>query len=346
MSSGNDYNSQQPKKGLGGCAITLIVFFVFLVFSGIALIFLVGVGGSQIAKSLKDTKSSPYLDKYTEEVLEEGDSQARVLLIPLVGIIRGWGNYSEGAGMVQEIAAQLRAAAKDDTVRCVLIQVDSPGGGLTASDILYNEIKLFQESGKSVVVSIGNIAASGGYYIIAPADYIVANPTALIGSFGVIMQHFEVDEMLKKIGVVAEPIKSTGSKDILSPFRPMTEKERLYLESITQSYHDRFIDIITEGRSLEREDVKKLANGKIYTAEVALNNQLIDEIAYYDTAREKAVEFSGSIDPEIFTYRRVTDFADILKGFGANSSTPDIEKLLLEKFSTRLLLLYNGPDNK
>ncbi len=265
-----------------------------------------------------------------------GGDVPKVAVINLTGVIDGYGSHASGAGMVHVLAKQLRRAYDDENVKVVLLQVDSPGGSLTASDILWNEVKRLKERNKKVVVSVGSYAASGGYYIIAPADYIVAGPTSQVGSFGVIMEHVNVDDLLEKIGVDVRPIKSTGSKDIGSPFRDMTPEERAYFEKMLAHYHDRFVEIIVNGRQLAAEEVRDLATGKVYTADEALEYGLVDQVGYFDAALAQARTLSGHPDPQVVVYGKRLNLIDQLMNAEGGVNLNVLRKLLRSHESGRV----------
>lgn len=319
--SDNANRSQQPAPS--GCLAAIarwilpilvfggVMFFVFIV----AMILLAANVGN-LAEKLKEKNAHDF----TEKIVKTGDSKNRIALISVNGEIGGAGNYLAGEGTVYEISRKLRAAADDETVKAVLLCVDSPGGGLTAGDVLHNEIQRVQERGKKVIAHFGNLAASGGYYISAPVDYIVAQPTCLIGSFGVIMFHFEVDELAKKIGVRVDPVKSTGSKDMGSIFRPMSEAEKKFFEKILGVYHQRFIDIIASGRKIPVDKVKALATGEIYTAVMAKDAKLIDEIGYFDDALNYTIKTIANSKPEVFIYEEGFDFEKLFNTFSSATS--------------------------
>ena len=242
----------------------------------------------------------------TEQVVQRGGSRDAdtIAVISLTGPIMGSGSHIQGQGTTHDVILQLRKAAGDPQVRAVLLQIDSPGGGLTASDLIYNEVLRVKQAGKVVVVYVGSLAASGGYYIAAPADHIVASPTSMVGSFGIILYRFQLAGLMDKIGVQPEPLKSTEMKDIGSPFRDLTEEERKFFQNLLAQYHDRFVDIIARGRGLEESAVRRLADGRIYTATEAEAHKLINEIGYADAALDKAKELAGIYeDPRIVHYQ-------------------------------------------
>ncbi|NQU05984.1 MAG: signal peptide peptidase SppA [Calditrichaeota bacterium] len=312
------------------------------------MMIIIGMGASKSAGLMMGGDLS---GKLTEKLVapSKTESEDKIALISIKGTIDGTGSHVIGTGMVESISKQLRMAAKDDKVKAVLIQMSSPGGGLTASDILRNEVMRVQEAGKKVVVHVGNLAASGGLYISAPSDYIMASPTALVGSIGVIMTRFQIRELIHKLGIKYDPIKSTDMKDIGSPFRDLSPEERQYFSDMIQSFNDRFISIVAEGRGLEIDAVKKLANGKIYLAEQALESKLIDEIGYFDQALEKTKELAGVEDPKIVKYGKRFDDMGILSSFLNSRSSLTIgdagfimQSLLEADAAPRVMAIWNG----
>lgn len=290
---------------------------IFLIIVG-CLVVIIGVFGLIIKSSLSELNTSLGVGGSSENlttvsVLKGAETEGKVALITLTGAIRGDGSEIKGEGTLFDVSRRFRAAAKDKDVKAVLFQVDSPGGGLTASDVIHNEVKKCQAAGKPVVVWIGSLAASGGLYVSAPADWIVASPTSLVGSIGVIMQHMMIKELMEKIGVKVEPIKSTGMKDIGSPFRDMTPEERQYFEELIHTFHEMFVNVVVTGRKMDPAKVRDLASGKIYTAQQSLEYGLIDQIGYFDDAMTKIKELTGLTNPSLIAYKEPFDFEAMLK---------------------------------
>jgi protease-4 len=207
----------------------------------------------------------------------------KVAIVDVHGVIR---NSSD-------VIRQLRKYAKDGSIPVVVIHVDSPGGGAAASQEIYEEINKLRQKGKKVVVSMGSVAASGGYYIACAADTIVANPATLTGSIGVIFQFPVAEELLKKVGVRYEVIKRGEIKDIGSIDRSMTQRERESLQSVVDDTYEQFVGVIVEGRGMEREDVLKLADGGIFTGSQAKELGLVDELGNLQDAIKIAGEMAG-----------------------------------------------------
>ena len=244
----------------------------------------------------------------------EGKADPKVLVIPIRGIISDSpreGIIRTRPSLVQEVVSQLRRAEKDEKIRAVVLKVDSPGGSVTASDILFNEIMSFkQRTGAKVVVAMMGVAASGGYYISLPADYIIAHPTTLTGSVGVIFLQPKVTGLLDKIGVGVEVNKSGVNKDMGMPYRPATAEERKILQSMTDRLGVRFVDLMAKYRNLDPAVAANIATARVYLAEEALELGMVDAIGYLDQATDKAKQLAGlPDDARVVVYRR-TEYPD------------------------------------
>jgi protease-4 len=187
---------------------------------------------------------------------------------------------SEGDNPVARFKEKLDKAARDERVEAVVLRINSPGGGVTASDLMFNEIKSFrQRTGKPVIACMLDTAASGGYYIACAADRIYAHPTTVTGSIGVIMITPDLTGLMSKVGVQTNVIKSGEMKDAGSPFRPMREQDRQLYQNLINSMYERFLDVVAAARtSLTRDQIRTLADGRVYLAPDAREKGLIDEI--------------------------------------------------------------------
>ncbi|MGC8874258.1 MAG: signal peptide peptidase SppA [Chloroflexia bacterium] len=224
-------------------------------------------------------------------------ARQKIALVRVEGVIVS-GRYSLNAiyssvAPAQTIAEQLDAAARDPSVVAVILRINSPGGGVVPSDEIYRAVKRVRAAGKPVVASMGDMAASGGYYIAAGADYIVANPHTTTGSIGVIMTILNLEGLYEKLGVAQEVIKSSRFKDIGSPARPLTEEERAILQGLVDQAYEAFVRVVAEGRSLPIETVRELADGRIYSGQQALDKRLVDELGGIPEALEAARRLSG-----------------------------------------------------
>jgi protease-4 len=230
----------------------------------------------------------------------------RVAIVDVHGVIKS----------SEEVTRQLRKYAEDSSIPAVVVHVDSPGGGAAASQEIYEEINKVREAGKKVVVSMGSVAASGGYYISCAADTIVADPATLTGSIGVIFQFPIAEQLMKKIGIRYEVVKRGEVKDIGSIDRAMTERERESLQSVVDDTYEQFVGAVIEGRGLEREKVLKIADGSVYTGKQAQELGLVDEMGNLYDAIKIAGEMVGMKEyPQTVKEReRKISWFDLLSG--------------------------------
>ncbi|MBI5888563.1 MAG: signal peptide peptidase SppA [Deltaproteobacteria bacterium] len=247
-----------------------------------------------------------------EEKTLGGRGADKILVIDLSGIItedggRGRWLFGQKPGRLALLKEELDLAAKDTDIKAVILRINSPGGAVTVCDIMNHEMALFKKKRNlPVIAEFMDIAASGGYYIAAASDKIVAHPTTVTGSIGVIAYNLNASGLLDKIGISDQTIKSGNKKDIGSPLRPMTEEDRRIMQSIIDEMYERFLTVITGGRpelaKLDRAELKKIADGRIYTAEQALKLKLIDRIGYMDDAIELAKEAAGVKEARVIAY--------------------------------------------
>ena len=235
---------------------------------------------------------TPSLGPLKEKTVS-GEGGDKVLLIDIQGVISNKKQVSAlgvvmNAGLVDRVRETLKKAEKDEDVKALILRINTPGGTVTSSDIIYHEIKTFKERKKiKVYAVVMDLAASGGYYIAQAADQIIVHPTSLTGSIGVIALKMNLSGLMDKVGVDFEVVKSGDHKDFLSPFRALTKDERLIFQETIDNLHQRFVSTIEDNRKqLNRDEIKKLADGRIYTSQQALDAKLIDQIAYMDEAEE------------------------------------------------------------
>ncbi len=192
----------------------------------------------------------------------------------------------------QETVKQLHEFARDDRVKSVVLRIESPGGVVGPSQEIYAEVKKLA-SKKKVVVSMGSVAASGGYYIAAPASMIFANPGTITGSIGVLMKFTNVEGLMGKIGVKAFTLKTGKYKDAGSPLRPMSDEEKAMLQGVIDNTREQFVNAVAEGRKLPREQVAGIADGRIFTGEQAKQAKLVDKLGTLQDAVEEAARLAG-----------------------------------------------------
>ena len=243
-----------------------------------------------------------------QEVQLAGSGDSKVLLMDLSGVISS--QEKEGLlpqpNLLATFKEELNKASKDDKVKAVVLRINSPGGTVNASDILYHELKTFKANKKiPVIASMMDVAASGGYYMAMATDAILVHPSTVTGSIGVIMLTVNARGLLEKVGVEANAITSGPRKDMGSPFRTMTTEEKAIFQSVIDSFYQRFLAVVQEGRpQLSADQIKKLADGRIYSGEQAKEAGLVDDIGYLDEAIEQAKKNAGLTEARIVTYRR------------------------------------------
>lgn len=214
----------------------------------------------------------------------------------------------------KDVIDELREYGKDSSIKAIILRIDSPGGAVAPSQEIYEEIVKLKEK-KKIVVSMGTVAASGGYYIAAPADRIVANPGTLTGSIGVIMEVPNVEGLMKKIGVETQVVKSGEHKDIASVFKSLTPEERQILQSVLDDVHTQFITAVSDSRGMAFEDIRKLADGRVFTGKMAKEIGLVDELGNLQDAIMLAGKLTGiKGEPEVVTREEKFSILDLLKG--------------------------------
>jgi len=224
------------------------------------------------------------------------------------------------------VMADLRSAMDDPTVKAILLRVDSPGGSVTGSAQIY---ELVREIEKPLIVSMAAVAASGGYYISAPADYIIARPDTVTGSIGVIMTLFNADDFLNEWGIDIINITSGPNKAIGSAWEDLTPEQRGILEAFIDEAYEDFVQIIVDGRNLDEATVRQLADGRIYSGRQAQANGLVDELGNLDNAIAKAAELGGiSGEPRIVEYEHLPSFESFLTGFSTRLNHSQADQVL------------------
>ena len=281
-----------------------------------------------------------------------GEGDAKIALIPLSGTIQSGGGGMgpfKGPDMIEAFRRQLDRAAKDPAVKGVLLEINSPGGGLTASDILARRVEAFRkETKKPVLALISDLGASGGYMVALSADKVWAHPTSIVGSIGVIMMGFDLQGLSEKIGVKDRTWKSSksGLKDMLSPFRDPTPEEKALVQGLLDEYHDRFIEEFRASRKMTKEEALKLADGRIYTAAAALKLKMLDALGYREDAFADLKKTAGVPTAKLVRYERPAGLAGMLSGW-APAAAPQAAipgpSEILDAALPRLWAIWPGP---
>jgi protease IV len=247
-----------------------------------------------------------------------------------VALVRIEGPILDSKNAVEEI----KEYGKDSSIKAIILRIDSPGGAVAPSQEIYSEVKKVAAK-KAVVVSMGSIAASGGYYISCPATRIIANPGTLTGSIGVIMEIPNIEGLLTKIGVKTEVIKAGKNKDIGSSFRTMKPEERELLQGVMDNVHEQFIRAVAEGRKLKVEDVREMADGRVFTGEQAVGKGLVNELGTLEDATKIAAKLGGiKEEPEVVIKKDKVSFFNLLRN--------NFPKEILDVFPTaKIKYLYS-----
>ena len=330
---------QSSDSGGLGTGVWIIICLCLAAFFGfVGLVFGVAAGG---------VASTPTSSVKLQEVLVDGksDAEKKIAAIPIKGVIME--SMGAGPGTVTQVKKTLKALEDDESVVGVLLVIDTPGGGVTASDRIYHDLLEFKKKSKLPIHSVFlDVAASGGYYVAMASDHITAHPTTVTGSIGVISKFFNFTEAMDKIGVSVNVVKSLNSegevsfKDIGSPYRPMRPEEKKLLQGLITEMWERFAEIVAAGREgkLTADEVKKLADGRVFTGKQALELKLVDAIGYSEDAYAEIRKAAGHEDAKIVSYRKEPGLAELL---GFTAQPPDLTSTKLETAS-RLLREQSG----
>ncbi len=309
-------------KWIAGCCIFLVLFFSIL--GNIVL-------GAFAVRSIADGIFGRG-SQYDEIIVEShGRRDDKIALLHLSGVISSPsdpGSLLSQQGNTQDVLNQLDVAMQDSAVQAVIIEVDSPGGSVTASEDLFQKISDVQEGGIPVVTYVHTESASGAYYATCGTDYIYANPTSLNGSIGVILQAYNYGDLLNKYGVRVETYKSGPFKDMLSGTRATTAEEKQIVQGIIDSSYNIFVDHIIKGRKLEKAAVLKVADGRVLTAQQAKDAKLIDEVGFQDDAITKAAALGNTANYDVIEYQRAGGLLTRLGGSSLGASISFVAGLL------------------
>jgi protease IV len=238
-----------------------------------------------------------------------------VAVIEVEGVISGGrsSSFSGGSGAYAvDIIADIEEASADPDVKAIVLRVNSPGGSVVPTDEIFHALSGCR---KPIVVSMGETAASGGYYISMAAKYVVANPTTLTGSIGVISEFPEASGLMDTLGITVTTVKSGRVKDMGSLYRPLTGEEQALWQQVIDETYARFVQIVAKGRNMKEESVRALADGRVFTGQQALEAGLVDALGYEEDAIQKAAELGGiQGTPRVIRYTAPTSLASLLSG--------------------------------
>jgi protease-4 len=271
---------------------------------------------TQTAASVAELGSSPF--HFLESVVrtpnpEKQGHQKRVLVLALGGVISSFEPGEIEDTSLEDLLAKLRHAAADETISSVVLRIDSPGGEVTASDILYDAVRRLREK-KPVVVTMDSVAASGGYYVACAGSHLFAHETTLTASIGVIMQSLNYQHLFGKIGLEMHTFKSGSLKDMLNGARELSEDERAYVQSMIMESYDRFVGIVARERHLDERALRQgVADGRVVSGKKALEEHLIDEIGGFEEALEKAKSLAQTPGAGVIRYTAPVAFGRLFR---------------------------------
>lgn len=251
-----------------------------------------------------------------------------------VGVIELRGAITESRNTIE----QLVFFAKSDSIKAIVLRVDSPGGGVGPSQEIYSEVARITQD-KPIIVSMGSVAASGGYYVAAPANRIYANPGTITGSIGVIMEFTNVLDLMDKIGLKTRVVKSGTHKDIGSSVRDMTPDEQALLQGLIDDVHSQFVAAVSDGRNLSEEEVRKLADGRIFTGRQALQLGLIDELGGLRVAITEAARQGGIVGEPNIVYPEEPSVG--LIDYFVGTTLSKVEQYMMTNQTTGLQVMWS-----
>lgn len=297
-----------------------------------------GIGIIVLTMTLWSCSPHFHLDFMGKEQLEEvvlvkTQEKEKILLLDISGMIGAPirpGLFDREGDKMSQVYLRLKKASEDKMVKGVIVRLDTPGGEVTASDIIYHEILNFKRrTGIPVLALMMGLTASGGYYIASACDHLIAHPSTLTGSIGVISLFPNLEGLFEKVGIQVQVIKSGDLKDSGSAFRKMTDQEREVFQQIVLEYHQNFQDVVYENRKelLSMEDLTKIADGRVMTASQALEAKLIDEIGYFDRALEVILDLAGLRAANVVSYTYYPKKKTNIYAMGLDSDLPALESL-------------------
>ncbi len=274
--------------------------------------------------------------RFRETIVQRGNrSGGKIALIVMRGLISSSIPGNVGDSMVEDMRIALQQARDDDDIRAVILEIDSPGGEVTASDVIYNAV-VKTRARKPVIIYMDSVAASGGYYVACGGKYLMANDTTITGSIGVIIQTLNYEQLFNKIGLASVVFKSGKFKDMLNGARPMTAEERDYVQNFVMKTYDKFLGIVAKERGLPADSLRStIADGRILSGKDALDVKLIDGLGQIEDAFEKGKELGNAAEATIVKYGPPFSLSRFFRAFGKSGDTK-IEIALLGELMPHL----------
>jgi protease-4 len=296
------------------------------------LIFFVANSATTSTSLLPDS-----VPKFSESVVQPGkNTDERIALIYLRGIITGAEPGTLGETAVDDLKMQLKQAGDDSKIRAVVLHIDSPGGEVTASDTIYNAVRRLREK-KPVVVYMGSLAASGGYYVACGGNWLIANETTFTGSIGVIMQTLNYQQLIDKVGLQVHTFKSGKFKDMLSGSRPITPEEEQYVNGLVMQTYGKFVGIVAKERNLPEDQLRNgVADGRVVSGKDALDAKLVNQLGEVEDAYVKAMELAKVPNATVVRYDTPFALAKIFRMLGKSEGKASIEVNLADSLRPKL----------
>ncbi|MGA3171892.1 MAG: signal peptide peptidase SppA [Chthoniobacteraceae bacterium] len=304
-----------------GCILALLVVLLFCsVLCNLILIAMHGAhgltGGALVAERVP---------RFGETTIVDGNGPGKIVQIELRGVISSSVNGSLGETMVDDMKMELHQAAMDDDVKAIVLYVDSPGGEVTAADMIYDAVCRARLR-KPVVVYMGSLAASGGYYVSCGGTYLMANDSSLTGSIGVIIETLNYESLLGKVGLQSVVFKSGQFKDMLSGARQMTDAEKAYVQGLVMQTYGKFVGIVSRERKIPEDQLRNgIADGRVISGRDALQDKLIDGLGQIEDAYEKARTLGNAPDAPVVRYETEFRFGKLLRLLGGQSQSAKIQ---------------------
>lgn len=308
----------------------------------VLVVFIAGIAVEGVAGSYAALKDNPGFS--WEENVVSGWGDDKIVQLFVNGTISGTQSAAGVPSMTEILGEQLRRVEEDESVKALVLRIDSPGGEVVATDEIHARLlRLKQIRHLPIVISMGSTAASGGYYLATAGDAIFANPNTLTGSLGVIFNLFNYNEAANKLGFHQYAIKSGRFKDIGSPSRPLTDPERQIFQTLVNESYNKFVDVIVKGRNLSRQRVLEIADGRVYSGEQAKRLGLIDQFGDLEEATRYALSLSGTDNAMIVRYADQLSLSKLLFSMKQHWSNPDplgLARILERESSPRLLYQF------
>jgi protease-4 len=302
-----------------GCILALLVFLLCVSLLGNLMFAVRGARGGSLSLA------TPPVQRFDETTVEDGNGQGKIVQIALRGVISSSVAGSVGETMVDDIRMQLHQAALDSDVKAIVLYVDSPGGEVTASDMIYDAVTRARAQ-KPVVVYMGSLAASGGYYVSCGGSYLMANDTSLTGSIGVIIETLNYESLFGKIGLESVVFKSGQFKDMLNGARAMTPEEKAYVQDMVMQTYGKFVGIVARERKIPEAQLRTgIADGRVISGRDALNDKLIDGLGQVEDAYQKARDLAKAPDAPVVRYEQGFKLGKLLRVFTGKSESTKVE---------------------